>query len=121
MFLGTLASPLSSIASAVDGSTDGITRLDLKRDPKNPLATLPAQFAPRAKRVIYLHMAGAPSQLELFDHKPELTKFDGQDCPASFLAGKRFAFITGIPKLLGTQYPFTSGQSGQWISIVCRI
>jgi hypothetical protein len=117
MFLGTLASPLSSIASAVESSTDGITRLDLKRDPKNPLAALPAQFAPRAKRVIYLHMAGAPSQLELFDHKPELTKFDGQDCPASFLAGKRFAFITGIPKLLGTQYPFhQSGQSGQWIS-----
>jgi hypothetical protein len=117
MFLGTLASPLASMASAVEGSTDGVSELDLKRDSKNPLAAFPPQFAPRAKRVIYLHMAGAPSQLELFDHKPELTKFDGQDCPASFLAGKRFAFITGVPKLLGTQYPFhQSGQSGQWIS-----
>ena len=62
-------------------------------------------------------MAGAPSQLELFEHKPELKRFDGQDCPASFLAGKRFAFISGVPKLLGSQYPFhQAGQSGQWIS-----
>src|SRR6202022_939645 len=67
--------------------------------------------------VIYLHMVGGPSQLELFEHKPELKRLDGQDCPASFLAGKRFAFITGVPKLLGSQYPFHQvGQSGQWIS-----
>jgi hypothetical protein len=112
MFLGTLVSSMGA-----DGGKEGAGRLDLTRDPRNPLTVLPPQFAPRAKRIIYLHMAGAPSQLELFDHKPELTKFDGQDCPASFLAGKRFAFITGIPKLLGTQYPFhQSGKSGQWIS-----
>src|SRR5438034_9580326 len=117
MFLGTLASPAFSTPSAVGGGKEAAGRLDLTRDPRNPLTALPPQFAPRAKRIIYLHMAGAPSQLELFDHKPELTKFDGQDCPASFLAGKRFAFITGVPKLLGTQYPFhQSGQSGQWIS-----
>jgi hypothetical protein len=62
-------------------------------------------------------MAGAPSQLELFDYKPELRRLDGQDCPASFLAGKRFAFISGVPKLLGSQYPFKqAGESGQWIS-----
>jgi len=62
-------------------------------------------------------MAGAPSQLELFEHKPVLTRLDGQDCPASFLAGKRFAFINGVPKLLCSQYPFhQTGQSGQWIS-----
>jgi len=41
----------------------------------------------KARRVIYLHMAGAPSQLELFEHKPELIKFDGKDCPAAFLTG----------------------------------
>jgi len=117
MFLGTLASQAFSTPSAVGGGKEGAGRLDLTRDPRNPLTALPPQFAPRAKRIIYLHMAGAPSQLELFDHKPELTKFDGQDCPASFLAGKRFAFITGVPKLLGTQYPFhQSGKSGQWIS-----
>ena len=71
----------------------------------------------KAKRVIYLHMAGSPSQLELFDYKPELNKFDGRDCPQSFLAGKQFAFIQGVPKMLGNQYPFAQhGQSGQWIS-----
>ncbi len=116
MFLGTLASPSSS-ASAEELATGDSVRLDLRRDPKTPLTVLPPQFAPHAKRVIYLHMAGAPSQLELFEYKPQLAKFDGQDCPASFLAGKRFAFLTGIPKLLGSQYPFhQTGQSGQWIS-----
>jgi hypothetical protein len=88
-----------------------------ERDPVHPLAPLKPHFPGRAKRVIYLHMAGSPSQLELFDYKPELQKFDGQDCPQEFLEGKRFAFIQGIPKLLGPQYPFhQAGQSGQWIS-----
>ncbi|MBT5928033.1 MAG: DUF1501 domain-containing protein [Verrucomicrobia bacterium] len=74
-------------------------------------------FIPRAKRVIYLHMIGAPSQLELFDYKPELAKLDGELCPQSFLEGKRFAFIQGTPKMLGPQFPFQQhGQSGHWIS-----
>src|SRR5499425_1197036 len=115
IFLGTLGSPLAALAQ--EASTDGPVRIEIKRDAKAPQGVLPPQFAPRAKRVIYLHMAGAPSQLELFEHKPELTRFDGQDCPASLLAGKRFAFLTGVPKLLGAQYPFhQAGQSGQWIS-----
>jgi hypothetical protein len=117
MFLGTLVPPLVSSSMAGEVDTNGMRRLDFTRDPKSPLAALPPQFAPRAKRVIYLHMAGAPSQLELFEHKPELTKLDGQDCPMSFLTGKRFAFINGVPKLLGSQYPFhRTGQSGPWIS-----
>src|SRR5258707_15571401 len=53
------------------------------------------QFAPRAKRVIYLFMAGAPSQLDLFDPKPALTKHDGQDIPPEYVKGERFAFIKG--------------------------
>ncbi|TWU50948.1 hypothetical protein Poly51_42410 [Rubripirellula tenax] len=74
-------------------------------------------FPARAKRVIFLHMAGAPSQLELFDYKPDLQSLDGQDCPASFLEGKRFAFIQGVPKMLGPQFPFKQcGQSGAWVS-----
>lgn len=74
-------------------------------------------FAPRAKSVIYLHMAGAPSQLELFDFKPELKKMDGQDCPQSFLEGKKFAFIRGVPKMLGSTASFSQhGQSGSWVS-----
>ena len=87
------------------------------KDPARPLRSVPPHFPARAKRVIYLHMAGSPSQLELFDYKPELSRLDGRDCPASFLAGKQFAFIQGVPKMLGGQYPFRQhGQSGQWIS-----
>ncbi len=75
------------------------------------------RFAPRARRVIYLHMAGAPSQLELFDHKPALAKLHDQDCPPSLLDGKRFAFIQGTPKMLGPQASFRQhGQSGAWVS-----
>lgn len=74
-------------------------------------------FAPRAKRVIYLHMAGSPSQLELFDYKPELNKLHDQPCPSSLLEGKRFAFIRGVPKMLGHQAQFAQhGQSGAWVS-----
>lgn len=86
-------------------------------DPAHPLAPKLPQFAAKAKSVIYLHMAGAPSQLELFDYKPDLMKLDGQDCPPSLLEGKRFAFIRGVPKMLGPQAKFAQyGQSGAWIS-----
>jgi hypothetical protein len=54
----------------------------------NPLAPKMPHFAGKAKSVIYLHMAGAPSQLELFDYKPDLMKLDGKDCPPSFLKEK---------------------------------
>lgn len=84
----------------------------------NPLALKSPHFPPRAKNVIYLHMAGAPSQLELFDYKPVLHKLNGQDCPQSFLQGKKFAFIKGTPKMLG---PVVSdfkqyGKSGAYVS-----
>ena len=86
-------------------------------NPTNPLQPRSPHFPGKAKSVIYLHMAGAPSQLELFDYKPELAKLDGQDCPQSFLEGKRFAFIRGVPKMLGPQATFQQrGQSGAWIS-----
>jgi hypothetical protein len=89
----------------------------IARDPGRPLAPIVPLLAAKAKRVIYLHMAGAPSQLELFDYKPELQKLDGRDCPQEFIAGKRFAFIRGVPKLMGSQYPFRQhGESGAWLS-----
>jgi uncharacterized protein (DUF1501 family) len=73
--------------------------------------------APRAKQVIFLFMAGAPSQLDLFDDKPALRKYDGQDIPAEIVKGERFAFIKGTPKLLGSPYEFARhGKSGQQIS-----
>lgn len=86
-------------------------------DPAHPMLPKSPPFLGRAKSVIYLHMAGAPSQLELFDYKPELIKMDGQDCPPSLLKGKQFAFIRGVPKMLGPQATFAQrGQSGAWIS-----
>ncbi|HEX6961480.1 MAG TPA: DUF1501 domain-containing protein, partial [Lacipirellula sp.] len=58
-----------------------------------------------------------PSQLDLFQYKPDLAKLDGKDCPASLLEGKRFAFIRGVPKLLGPQAKFAQhGESGAWLS-----
>src|SRR5690606_32837831 len=72
----------------------------------NPLASMATPFPAKAKSVIYLHMAGAPSQLEMFDYKPALQKLDGQVTPQSLLEGKKFAFIRGTPKLLGPQAEF---------------
>jgi hypothetical protein len=86
-------------------------------DPAHPLLPKLPPFAAKAKSVIYLHMAGAPSQLELFDYKPELMKMDGQDCPQSLLQGKKFAFIRGVPKMLGPQAKFAKhGQCGAYVS-----
>ena|ERR1019366_7263697 len=59
MFLGTLASQLVSLARAAELNIDGTPRLDFSRDPSRPLAALPPEFTARAKRIIYLHMAGA--------------------------------------------------------------
>ena len=85
-------------------------------EPGRPPGSGP-HFPAKAKRVIYIHLAGAPSQHELYDYKPELAKVNGQDCPQSFLDGKKFAFIQGVPKMLGPQFPFAQhGQSGLWLS-----
>jgi uncharacterized protein (DUF1501 family) len=74
-------------------------------------------YPPKVKRVIYLFMAGAPSQLDLFDPKPALTKHDGQDIPEELIKGERFAFIKGTPKLLASPFQFKRhGQSGAEIS-----
>lgn len=74
-------------------------------------------FAPKAKNVIFLHMAGGPSHLELFDYKPELQKLDGKDTPKSLMEGKNFAFLKGTPKLLGPRSTFRQvGGSGTRVS-----
>ena len=81
--------------------------------PANPLAVRAPHFKPKAKRVIYMFMAGAPSHLELFDHKPELQKRDGQLPPAELLKDYRAAFINPNSALLGPKYNFAPhGQSG---------
>ena len=78
-------------------------------------------FAPKAKRVIYLHMVGAPSHLDLYDFKPELQKRSGEDCPKDLFEAGKFAFVRELPKLLGTpkekEYAFKRcGESGLPIS-----
>jgi hypothetical protein len=83
----------------------------------DPLAPKKPHLPAKAKRVIYLHMIGAPSQLDLFDHKPELRARDGQACPAELLEGKRFAFIGGKMTLAGSPFKFARhGKSGLELS-----
>jgi hypothetical protein len=87
----------------------------------NPLAVRPGHLPARARSVIYLFMAGGPSQLELFDYKPELQKYSDQPIPDSFIKGRRFAFMDiftkAHPRLLGTTRRFARhGQAGAWVS-----
>ena len=83
----------------------------------NPLAPRVPHFPAKVKRVVYLHMSGGPPHLDIFDHKPELVKRDGQDAPDAFIKGKKFAFTTGVPKLMGTPHTFAQyGKSGTWMS-----
>jgi hypothetical protein len=87
----------------------------------NPLIAKKPQYAPKAKNVIFLFMAGGPSQLELFDYKPVLQKYNGEPIPESYLEGKRFAFMDSSFKnrstLMGTRREFRQyGQSGMWVS-----
>jgi Protein of unknown function (DUF1501) len=87
----------------------------------DPLAPHPGHLAARAKSVIYLFMAGGPSQLELFDDKPRLREYSGRPIPDSFIRGRRFAFMDTFtrehPKLLGTTRRFARhGESGATVS-----
>src|SRR6478735_1593744 len=81
----------------------------------------PLPLPQKAKRVIWLTMAGGPSQLELFDYKPKLAEMNGKPIPPSFIEGKRFAFMDSSFKdrvtLLGSKREFKQhGQSGAWVS-----
>ncbi len=87
------------------------------RPDDNPLAVHPTHFPPKAKRVIYLHMTGSPPNLDMFDRKPELLARDGQDVPDAFLAGREFAFTSGVPKLMGSPRKWSRvGKAGMWMS-----
>ncbi len=85
----------------------------------NPLEPKPPHFPAKAKNVIFLFMAGGPSQLEMFEHKPKLTELNGQPIPESFIAGKRFAFMDSSHRtnLLGSTRTFDQyGKNGTWVS-----
>ena len=101
-----LSSLLGRVAAA---STDS--------SPANPLASKKPMLPARAKRVIYLHMSGAPPQMDLFDYKPKLKELNGTPCPKEFFEGKRLAFIKGHPKLLGSPHKFVQvGKTGTWVT-----
>jgi hypothetical protein len=69
--------------------------------------------------MMVIHCSGAPPHLDMFDYKPELVRRSGQDIPESFIKGKRFAFTSGTPKLLGTPQKFSQrGKCGTWMSDV---
>jgi hypothetical protein len=109
--LGALALGRSAIGGAAEAAES------VPKDKAGPLALKPGDYAPKAKRVIYLHMSGAPPQQDLFDWKPSLVKHHLQPCPEEILKGERFAFIKGRPMMLGTPWKFARhGQSGQWMS-----
>ena len=98
-------------------ATSLLARDGWTREAENPLAPKAPHFPAKAKRVIYMFQAGAPSQLELFDYKPELTKRDGQLPPAELLKGYRAAFIDPNSALLGPKYKFApQGQCGMQLS-----
>jgi hypothetical protein len=85
----------------------------------NPFAPKAPHFAPKAKRVIYLFQAGAPSQLDLFDYKPTLVKFDGKQVPAEIVKDQRYAFIRPDAELFASKFKFAKhGKSGAEISEV---
>jgi Protein of unknown function (DUF1501) len=107
--LGALA-----LAGLAEPDARAAERIAESANPLRPrLPPLPA----KAKSIIYLEMAGAPPQQDLFDYKPELVKLNMQPCPDELLKNQKFAFIKGHPKMLGTPHKFRQyGDGGTWIS-----
>jgi hypothetical protein len=103
-FFGGCGVGLGKIALA--GLLAGAARSPGAHAPGSPLAPKRPHFPPKAKRVIHLFMAGAPSQLDLFDLKPELTKREGKPLPASVIGGQRYAFIRSDAAVLGPRFKF---------------
>jgi hypothetical protein len=87
----------------------------------SPMDPKPPHFPAKVKNIIFLFMAGGPSQLEMFDYKPKLQEFNGKPIPDSLVAGKRFAFMDAFAKeplkVLGSKVEFKRyGGSGAWVS-----
>jgi hypothetical protein len=104
-----------ALAQLLQDEAGAVTSQSSVLAPKRP------HFAAKAKSVIYLHMVGAPSHLDLFDLKPELQRRNGEDCPKDLFESGKFAFVRDLPTMLGTpadkKYQFTpSGKSGLPIS-----
>jgi hypothetical protein len=107
--LGSIA--LASLLSPEKALGAGAPRIT------DPLPSKPPHFKPKAKRVIYLFMAGAPSQLDLFDYKPTLAKFNGKPVPQEVVMGQKYAFIRPDAALFATDFKFARhGQCGAELS-----
>lgn len=94
-------------------------RAAIADDPANPLSPKSPHFPAKAKNIIYLFMAGGPSQLEMWDHKPKLAELNGKPIPKSYIEGKRFAFMNSSHRtdLLGPKRKFEQhGENGTWVS-----
>lgn len=111
-FLTSSASGLGAVALASMINEEACAEVE------NPLAAKSTHFEAKAKSCIFIFMAGAPSQLDLFDYKPELNKLDGQKLPPSLTEGVRFAFLQKeTATLMGTPRKFSQhGESGMWFS-----
>lgn len=84
---------------------------------ENALSPRTSMIPAKARRIIYLHMSGAPPQMDMFDYKPKLNDLHMTPCPDEFFKGKRLAFIKGHPKLLGCQQNFVrAGRNGTMLS-----
>ncbi len=111
-FLRTAANGVGGWALADLLAKDGLSAVST-----DPLIPQKPHFAPKAKHVIYMFMEGGPSQYELFDHKPELAKWDGKSLPPEMTKDMKLAFIKPTAKVMGSQFKFNKyGQSGMELS-----
>ena len=117
-FMTTHASGVGGVALAsLLGRTAGVAGASSRDARTDPLAPKSPHFAGKAKACIFIYLAGAPSQLELFNPKPKLKEMDGEVLPDSLTEGVRFAFIQRSAKLLGSKRTFSRhGESGMWFS-----
>ena len=111
--LGGMAGGIGAIAMRELFGAAGFT----PPSPSDPMSPRQPPLPAKAKRMIVIHLTGSPPHLDLYDHKPELVKHSGEDCPAETIAGKKFAFTSGTPKLLGTRRSWVKcGESGLELS-----
>ena len=110
---------VGKIALASLLADSALPTLGAQEEIRSPFQVRPTHFPATAKRVIYLFMAGAPSQLETFDHKPKLTELEGKPIPPSVIKGQRYAFIQPDAAVLGPRFKFQKhGESGAEVSEV---
>jgi uncharacterized protein (DUF1501 family) len=111
LFLGQAGLSIGSMALA------SLACSPAKAAVSSPLAPRPSHYPPKAKAVIHLFMAGAPSHLELFDYKPKLAEYEGKPIPPEVIGGQRYAFIRPDAAAMGPRFKFARhGQCGAEIS-----